>query len=159
LQSASVAAVVRRLLARKSRFSRQAALFLSWCRLFWAFPSPSLARLLKRYGVIFTCLAIRAVHLEIAHSLHADSFLLALQRFIARRGKVSEIHSDNGSNFTRGERELRNAVLEWNQEKIHNSLMQKNIKWSFSPPYVSHFGGIWERCIRTVRKILQSLLR
>ena len=115
--------------------------------------------LLKRYGVIFTCLAIRAVHIEIAHSLDTDSFLLALRRFIARRGQVSEIHSDNGSNFTSGERELRDAVLEWNQEKIHNSLMQKNIKWSFSPPYGSHFGGIWERCIRTVRKILLSLLR
>ena len=115
--------------------------------------------LLKRYGVIFTCLAIRAVHIEIAHSLDTDSFLLALRRFIARRGQVSEIHSDNGSNFTSGERELRDAVLEWNQEKIHNSLMHKNIKWSFSPPYGSHFRGIWERCIRTVRKILQSLLR
>ena len=115
--------------------------------------------LVKRYGVIFTCLAIRAVHLEIAHSLDTDSFLLALRRFIARRGQVREIHSDNGSNFASGERELRDAVLEWNQEKIHNSLLQKNIKWSFSPPYGSHFGGIWERCIRTVRKILQALLR
>ena len=50
-------------------------------------------------------------------------------------------------------------MLEWNQEKIHNALLQKNINWSFSPPYGSHFGGIWERCIRTVRKILQALLR
>ena len=106
--------------------------------------------LLKRYGVVFRCLAIRAVHIEIARSLKTDLFLLALSRFIARRGQVSNIHSDNGSNFTSGERELRDAVLEWNQEKIHNSLMQKNIKWSFSPPYGSHFGGIWERCIRTV---------
>jgi len=114
--------------------------------------------LLKRYGVIFTCLAIRAVHIEIAHSLDTDSFLLALRRFIARRGQVSEIRSDV-SNFTSGERELRDARLGWNQEKIHNFLMQKNIKWSFGLPYGSHFGGIWESCIRTVRKILQSLLR
>ncbi|XP_029181296.2 uncharacterized protein LOC114948988 [Acropora millepora] len=115
--------------------------------------------LVKRYGVIFTCLAIRAVHLEIAHSLSTDSFLLALRRFIARRGQVKEINSDNGSNLTGGEKELRDAISDWNHEKIHNSLLQNNISWFFSPPYGSHFGGIWERCIRTVRKILQALLR
>ena len=84
---------------------------------------------------------------------------MALRRFIARRGQVCEIYSDNVSNFASSERELRDAMLEWNQEKIHNALLQKNINWSFSPPYGSHFGGIWERCIRTVRKILQALLR
>jgi hypothetical protein len=29
----------------------------------------------------------------------------------------------------------------------------------FNPPAVSHHGGVWERCIRTVRKILNALLR
>ncbi|XP_068704618.1 uncharacterized protein [Montipora foliosa] len=115
--------------------------------------------LVKRYGVNFTCLAIRAVHIEVAFSLDTDSFLLALRRFIARRGQVKEIYSDNGTNFTSGERELCDAISEWNQQKIHNSLLQKNIKWTFSPPYGSHFGGIWERCIRTIKKILRSLLR
>ncbi|XP_068687804.1 uncharacterized protein [Montipora foliosa] len=115
--------------------------------------------LFKRYGVIFTCLAIRAVHIEVAFSFDTDSFLLAPRRFIARRGQVKEIYSDNGTNFTSGERELHDAISEWNQKKIHNSLLQKNIKWTFSPPDGSHFVGIWERCIRTIRKILRSLLR
>lgn len=44
-------------------------------------------------------------------------------------------------------------------KKMQNSLLQKHIKWSFNPPHESHFGGIWERCIRTVRKILHALLR
>lgn len=105
----------------------------------------------KRYDVIFTCLAIRAVHLEITHSLSTDSFLLALQ--------VREIYSDNGSNLTGGEKELPDAISDWNQEKLHNSLLQNNINWSFSLSYDSHFGGIWERCIRSIRKILQALLR
>ena len=115
--------------------------------------------LVKRYGVIFTCLAIRAVHIEVAHSLDTDSFLLALRRFIARRGQVKEIRSDNGTNFSSGEKELRESINAWNQEKIHENLLQRNIKWSFNPPYGSHYGGVWERCIRTTRKILQALLR
>ena len=104
--------------------------------------------IVKRYSVIFTCLAFRAVLFVVAQSLDTDSFLLALRRFIARRGQVREIYSDNGTNFTSGERELRDAISDWNQEKIHNSLLQKHIKWSFNPPYGSYFGDIWERCIR-----------
>lgn len=67
----------------------------------------------KRYGVIFTCLAIRAVHVEVAASLDTDSFIHALRRFIARRGQVVELHSDNGTNFVGAERELKKAIQEW----------------------------------------------
>ncbi len=42
----------------------------------------------KRYEVLFTCLVSRAVHLEVASSLDADSFLHGLRRFIAHRGNV-----------------------------------------------------------------------
>jgi len=84
--------------------------------------------LVKRYGVIFTCLAIRAVHIEVSHSLDTDSFLLALRRFIARRGQVKEIRSDNGTNFSSGEKELRESINAWNQEKIHENLLQRNVK-------------------------------
>ena len=58
---------------------------------------------LKRYGVLFTCLTTRAVHVEIANTLNTDSFIMALRRFIARRGQVVEIRSDNGGNFLSAE--------------------------------------------------------
>ena len=99
--------------------------------------------LAKRHGVIFTCLAICAVHIEVVHSLETDSFLLALGRFKARRGQVKEIRSDSGTNFTAGERELRRSIRVWNQERIHESLLQKDIKWTINPPYGLHHGGVW----------------
>ncbi|XP_067045584.1 uncharacterized protein [Acropora muricata] len=112
----------------------------------------------KRYGVIFTCMTIRAVHIEVAHSLDTHSFLLALRRFIARRGQVQELRSDNGTNFTSGERELRESIQAWNHEKIHEEMLQRNIKWTFSPPNGSHHGGFWDRGIRSIRRILRTLL-
>lgn len=111
----------------------------------------------KRYGVIFTCLVLRAVHLEVASDLSTDSFILALRRFIARRGPVKVFRSDNGTNFVGGLNELQKSINEWNQAKINDFAIQNNIKWIFNPPYASHHGAAWERLIRSVRKILMSL--
>ena len=113
----------------------------------------------KRYGVLFTCPAIRAVHIEVAHSMDTESFINALRRFISRRGRPEEIRSDNGGNFVKGERELREALQQWNQAQIHDYLLQHDVKWIFNPPAASHHGGVWERCIRTVRKVMKALLK
>jgi hypothetical protein len=113
----------------------------------------------KRYALLFTCLTTRAVHIEVAHGLDTTSFLNGVNRFIARRGKPETIRSDNGGSFVRGEKEIRDGITAWNQSHIHTHLLQKGIDWIFNPPLGSHHGGIWERCIRTARKILNSLLR
>ncbi len=111
----------------------------------------------KRYGCIFTCLTIRAVHIEVSTSMETDSFLNCLQRFIARRGCPKLMRSDNGTNFVGGQAELRKAVKEFNQTKIEQTLQKKDIQWVFNPPSASHMGGVWERQIRTVRKVLSGL--
>ena len=97
---------------------------------------------LKRYGCLFTCLTTRAVHLEVSHSLDTDSFINALQRFMARRGQPFEIRSDNGTNFVGSQRELRDAIKKWNQQKISDHLLQHDVKWIFNPPGASHMGGV-----------------
>ncbi|XP_023811839.1 uncharacterized protein LOC110015208 [Oryzias latipes] len=61
----------------------------------------------KRWGLLFKCLTTRAVHIEVLSSINTDSFLMALRRFVSRRGKPAEILCDQGTNFCGGERELR----------------------------------------------------
>ena len=85
---------------------------------------------LKRYGVLFTCLASRAVHIETADTLETDSFINALRRFIARRGPVREIKSDRGTNIVGAERELKKALDELDHSAIQGSLCRDfNADW------------------------------
>ncbi len=113
----------------------------------------------KRYGVVFTCMSIRAVHLEVASSLNTDSCLNAVRRFIARRGKPIVIRSDNGTNLVGCAKELRESFQSLNPDRMQSSLLHDGIKWRFNIPTASHQGGVWERMIRTIRKILFSILK
>lgn len=70
----------------------------------------------KSYGAIFTCMASRVVHLEVAESLETDACINALHYFISRRGQVVHLMSDNGTNFSGAERELREAVTALNHD-------------------------------------------
>ena len=85
--------------------------------------------------------------------------LKQFQAFCRKERYPEQIRSDNGGSFASGESELRNAINKWNQEKIVDFLLQRNVQWIFNPPAGSHHGGGWERCIRTVRKVLNALVR
>ena len=111
----------------------------------------------KKYGLIFTCLSVRAVHIEILDTLETDSFINALRRFVARRGSVKQIWCDNGTNFVGAEKELRVNLMKLDQGSISRECCSKEIEWHFNPPTASHFGGAWERLIRSVRRTLKSI--
>lgn len=115
----------------------------------------------KRYGVLFTCMALRAVHIETANSLETDSFINALRRFISRRGPIRQLRSDQGTNFVGARTELAQALAEMDQEKIRTKLLEEQCDWfsfKMNVPAASHMGGVWERQIRSVRNVLSSLL-
>ena len=81
----------------------------------------------KRYGALFTCLASRAVHIEVTDSLETDSFINALTRFTCRRGSLREIRCDRGTNFTGAEAELKKAIEEMDDQEIKAELLKENI--------------------------------
>ncbi|XP_023807775.1 uncharacterized protein LOC111946875 [Oryzias latipes] len=109
---------------------------------------------LKRYGLLFTCLCSRAVHIEVLDDMTADSFINALRAFIAIRGNVRQLRSDQGANFVGAKRELQQTVRQMDQE----SLKRLGCEFVMNTPAASHMGGVWERQIRTIRSVLTSIL-
>ena len=115
---------------------------------------------LKRYGVLFTCLVSRSIHIETANSLDTESFINALRRMISRRGMVKQMRSDRGTNLVGAEKELRRAFSEMESSpQLKQECLKNGIQWIFNTPSASHQGGVWERQIRSVRKILAGLLQ
>lgn len=112
----------------------------------------------KRYGVLFTCLTTRAIHVEIAHSLNTDSCIMAIRRMMSRRGEIKVIWSDNGTNFRGAARELLEALEELNEHKIKSSLANNGIDWNFIPANAPNFGGYWERLVGCFKRAIESVL-
>ncbi|XP_053686396.1 uncharacterized protein LOC128735940 [Sabethes cyaneus] len=109
----------------------------------------------KRWVALFTCLVVRAVHLEVVHSLTTQSCQMAIRRFMTDRGVPDEIFSDNGTNF-------KGAKNEWEkmqrvEYECAETVTSPTMKWNFIPPGTPHMGGIWERMVRSVKEILRTL--
>ena len=56
----------------------------------------------KVYICLFTCAAVRAIHLELVEDQTIQAFLRAFRRFISRRGVPECIISDNAKTFKAG---------------------------------------------------------
>ena len=112
----------------------------------------------KRYLCLFTCLASRAVHLEIAFGLDSNSFLNAFYCMVNRRGLPQEMVSDNGGNFVGGDKELRSLVEALDKDKIQKSTIHQGIKCKFNPPLSPHFGGVYEVMIKATKKAIYGIL-
>ena len=112
----------------------------------------------KRYGAIFTCLSLRAIHIEVIEEMTTDAFLNCLRCFIAIRGNVRHIRCDQGSNFVGANNELQSELKKLPEGKLKDVLMKHHCDFVFNTPASSHMGGVWERQIGTVKKVLSGLL-
>ena len=113
----------------------------------------------KRYLCLFTCLATRAVHLEMAFGLDTDSFLNAFYRMASRRGLPEEMFSDNGTNLKGADAELKSLVRQLDDSRIKQSISNKGISWHFNPPSAPHFGGVHETMIKAAKRAMHAILR
>lgn len=116
-------------------------------------------RVEKRWGALFTCLTIRAIHVELVHSLSTSSMIMALNRFCALRGTPKKMFSDNGTNFKGANNELKMFIKQLQEDKIEDKLSIRDIEWQFIPPGAPHWGGCWERDVRSVKTALTAILK
>ena len=94
----------------------------------------------KCYVLLFTCLSIRAVHLELTLSLDVSEFLKAFERFTSRRGCPRLLRSDNARTF-----HCASGIL----------AKKFSITWKFSTEKAPWTGGCWERMVRSVKTSLK----
>ena len=87
----------------------------------------------KHYGLIFTCMVTRAVHLETCPDLNTDTFLNAFRRFCSRRCQPQLLYSDNGKTFVGASEELKKTVKALDNDRIYKTLAVANTTWKFNP--------------------------
>ncbi|GFY01944.1 integrase catalytic domain-containing protein [Trichonephila clavipes] len=110
----------------------------------------------KHYIVLFTCAVTRALHLELVNNLTTETFLLALRRFISRRGLCSKILTDNAKTFKKSELELKNLWKIISDPTVKAFYASHKIYWQFIMERAPWWGGFYERLIRTVKLALRK---
>ena len=112
----------------------------------------------KNYGVLFTCLNTRAVHLELAADSSTQEFLQVLRRFFAIRGRPSIMYSDNGTQFVGAERELKEMIAGWDKKKLQEYGAERGMEWKFTTPAAPHQNGCAEALVKTCKAALKRAI-
>lgn len=112
----------------------------------------------KHYGVIFTCLNTRAVHLEVAVDCSTMEFLQVLRRFFAIRGLPKLIQSDNGTQFVGAERQLREMVIGWKKNELQDFCAERQVTWRFITPLAPHQNGCAESLVKSCKHALKKAI-
>ncbi|KAL0895261.1 hypothetical protein ABMA27_011414 [Loxostege sticticalis] len=116
----------------------------------------------KAYICLFVCLVTKAIHIELVSELTSDAFLAAFKRFISRRGPVSCLYSDNGTNFVGAKAHLDDIFKILIDSEFQSALKQelsaRRIEWKMIPPQSPHFGGIWEGNIKSLKTHLHRVI-
>ena len=90
--------------------------------------------------------------------MDTSSCVMGVERFVSRRSTPAMIWSDNGTNFIGAEKELHECMEKWNTLNIAAECAHKGIKWRFNPSSAPNQGGIWERLVRSFKRVLYTIL-
>mgnify|MGYP001800046040 FL=1 len=98
----------------------------------------------KSYVLLFTCGVTRASNIELTTDQGLQSVILALRRFLAKRGRTKLIISDNFKTFKSTE--------------LKNFLRNNSIEWEFILEKSPWWGGFYERIIGITKSCLKKVM-
>ncbi|XP_064106944.1 uncharacterized protein LOC135215919 [Macrobrachium nipponense] len=114
---------------------------------------------LKCYRLLFTCMASRAVRIEMLDDMSTDAFINALRCFLAiRRGSFKSCAPDQGTNLLGAKNEFERGMKELDVAHLKAFVSDHQCEFVMNAPHSSQTGGVWERQIRTARSISSSLM-
>ena len=109
----------------------------------------------QMYILIFTCLQIRAVHIELVPDMETKNLVLAIVRFTNLFGIPSHIYSDNALSFICGVDIMKKV---FKASDFQERFSKHNIKHIRIPAYSAWVGSTWERMIGVIKSCLYKVV-
>ena len=110
---------------------------------------------MKCYVCLYTCLSMRAVHLELVEGVDVESFLCSFRRFCACRGLPVTLLSDNAKTFKSASKEIKKLVR---SPTLFDYFTTRKVDCKFIVALSPWMGGAWERLIRSVKHCLVKVI-
>lgn len=115
----------------------------------------------KGYICVWVCMVTKAIHLDAISDLTSAGFIAGFKRFVSRRGHVSNVWSDNGTNFVGAAKELRHLVEAEKSSvasEIKEWLGNNGTTWHFNPPHAPNFNGLMEAGVKSTKFHLRRII-
>eukprot|EP00794_Sanderia_malayensis_P004234 gene4233-biopygen3409 len=109
----------------------------------------------KAYITLFSCATTRAVHLELAPDMTAETFIMSLEKFFAAWGIPNLILSDNAATFKSAATRLRDLK---EHPEIQSYMLSNYLTWKFNLSLAPWWGGHYERLVGMTKTVLKRIL-
>ena len=110
----------------------------------------------KVWFLLLTCAATRSIHLEVLMKIAAPDIIMALDRFVSRRGVPSVVYSDNAKQFQRADKDI---ATQWRaaNEELMRYAASSGISWKYIAEGAPWWGGFWERMVGTTKRLTKKV--
>lgn len=113
----------------------------------------------KVWGVLITCMATRAIYLDVACGNSTEELIHVLRRAMTRCGDIQTIISDPGTNLVGASREMADWRRSWDQAMLDRFGAKHGIQWITVMADSQHQNGVTEIMIKLAKSVMKSLLK